>query len=113
MTAATRTMRMDNLVGLDNFISIPHQSYCYDFMSEWMHSDEVQDLYGLARETEDELRLPARFSQLPVTELVNTEFFPCIAECILKKLMTDIIDHTINVDVITQTLEHRRTMRWY
>ena len=53
MTAATRTMRMDNLVGLDNFISIPHQSYCYDFMSEWMHSDEAQDLYGLARETED------------------------------------------------------------
>ena len=82
MTAATRTMHMDNLVGLDSFISIPHQSYCYDFMSEWMHSDEAQDLYGLARETEDELRLPARFSQLPVTELIDTEFFPCIDECI-------------------------------
>jgi len=113
MTAATRTMHMDNLVGLDNFISIPHQSYCYDFMSEWMHSDEAQDLYGLARETEDELRLPVRFSQLPIEELVQTEIFPGIDECILKKLMTDIIDHTINVDVITQTVEHRRTMLWY
>ena len=59
------------------------------------------------------MRLPARFSQLLIEELVQTEIFPCIAECILKKLMTDIIDHTINVDVITQTLEHRRTMRWY
>lgn len=113
MTAATRTMRMDNLIGLDGFISIPHQSYCYDFMSEWMHSDETQELYNIARETEDELRLSARFSQLPIEELVSTEIFPCIDECILKKLMTDIIDHTINVDVITQTVEQRRTMLWY
>jgi hypothetical protein len=27
--------------------------------------------------------------------------------------MTDIIDHTINVDVIEQTAEQRRTMLWY
>lgn len=113
MTAVTRTMRMDNLVGLDGFISIPHQSCCYDFMSDWMHSDETQELYNIARETEDELRLSARFSQLPIEELVSTEIFPCIDECILKKLMTDIIDHTINVDVITQTVEQRRTMLWY
>lgn len=113
MTAATRTMRMDNLVGLDGFISIPHQSYCYDFMSEWMHSDETRELYSIARQTEDELRLPARFSQLPIEELTQTEIFPCIDECILKKLMTDIIDHTINVDVIEQTAEQRRTMLWY
>lgn len=113
MTAATRTMRMDNLVGLDSFISIPHQSYCYDFMSEWMHSDETRELYAIARNVEDELRLPGRFSQLPVEELVGTEIFPCIDECILKKLMTDIIDHTINVDLIADIVEKRRTMLWY
>lgn len=113
MTAATRTMRMDNLVGLDSFISIPHQSYCYDFMSEWMHSDETRELYAIARNVEDELHLPNRFSQLPIEELVGTEIFPCIDECILKKLMTDIIDRTINFDVITDTVEKRRTMLWY
>lgn len=113
MTAATRTMQMDNLVGLDSFISISHQSYCYDFMSEWMHSDETRELYAIARNVEAELRLPGRFSQLPVEELVGTEIFPCIDECILKKLMTDIIDQTINVDVIIDTVEKRRTMLWY
>ncbi|WP_270440213.1 BREX-1 system phosphatase PglZ type A [Acidaminococcus provencensis] len=113
MTATTRTMRMDNLVGLDSFISIPHQSYCYDFMSEWMHSDETRELYAIARNVEDELRLLSRFSQLPIEELVGTEIFPCIDECILQKLMTDIIDHTINVDVITDTVEKRRTTLWY
>ena len=113
MTAATRTMHMDNLVGLDNFISIPHQSYCYDFMSEWMHSDEAQDLYGLARKTEDELRLPARFSQLPVTELVNTEFFPCIDECILKNFMADIVNNTLDADIALTVIDRRRTYLWY
>ena len=113
MTAATRTMHMDNLVGLDNFVSIPHQSYCYDFMSEWMHSDEAQDLYGLVRETEDELRLPARFSQLPVTELVNTEFFPCIDECILKNFMADIVNNTLDADAALTVIDRRRTYLWY
>lgn len=113
MTAVTRTLRMDNLVGLDSFISIPHQSYCYDFMSDWIHSDETRELYDIARNVEDELRLPARFSQIPLEELTATEIFPCIDECILKKIMTDIIDQTINVDVIIDTVEKRRTMLWY
>ena len=113
LTAVTRTLRMDNLVGLDSFISIPHQSYCYDFMSDWIHSDETRELYDIARNVEDELRLPARFSQLPFEELTATEIFPCIDECILKKIMTDIIDNTINVDAIIETLGKRRTLLWY
>lgn len=113
MTAVTRTLRMDNLVGLDSFISIPHQSYCYDFMSDWIHSDETRELYDIARNVEDELRLPARFSQIPLEELTATEIFPCIDECILKKIMTDIIDNTINVDAIIETVGKRRTLLWY
>ncbi|MDD3230926.1 MAG: BREX-1 system phosphatase PglZ type A [Oscillospiraceae bacterium] len=113
LTAATRTMQMDNLTGLDSFISIPHQSYCYDFVSEWMHCGETKELYEIARYVEDELRLPNRFSQLPVEKLANTEFFPCIDECILTHLMTDITNHIINVDEITEMVEKRRTCLWY
>ncbi|HCR84982.1 MAG TPA: BREX-1 system phosphatase PglZ type A, partial [Lachnospiraceae bacterium] len=113
LTAATRTMQMDNLTGLDSFISIPHQSYCYDFVSEWMHCGETKELYEIARYVEDELRLPNRFSQLPVEKLANTEFFPCINECILTHLMTDITNHIINVDEITEMVEKRRTCLWY
>jgi hypothetical protein len=61
LTAATRTMRMDNLAGLDSFISAAHESYCYDFVSEWMHSGETKELYDIARDIEDELRLYNRF----------------------------------------------------
>lgn len=113
MTAVTRTMRMDNLAGLDGFISMPHQSYCYDFVSEWMHSGETNELFEIARSTEEELRLQGRFSQLSVEDLADTEIFPCVNECILTSLMTEISDHIINVDTITSVVQKRRTLLWY
>lgn len=113
LTAATRTMRMDNLVGLDSFISVPHQSYCYDFVSEWMHCGETKELYSIARYVEAELRLPNRFSQLTVEDLTGTEMFPCINEVILTKLMTDISNHIIDADQIKAIAEKRRTCLWY
>lgn len=113
MTAVTRTMRMDNLAGLDGFISMPHQSYCYDFVSEWMHSGETEELFEIARSTEEELRLPGRFSKLLVEDLADTEIFPCVNECILTSLMTEISDHIINVDTITSIVQKRRTLLWY
>ena len=128
LTAATRTMRQEYLAGLDGFISMPHQAYCYDFISEWLHSDKVnsseagregglgrdiQQLYDVARYVEDEARLHQRFEKLTVDDLAGTECFPCINEVILTKLMTEISDHIIDVDTITSTVEKRRTCAWY
>lgn len=93
LTATTRTMRSEFLAGLDVFISIPHQSYCYDFISDWLHNDENHILYEIARTVEDETRLAKRFEKLAVTDLADTECFPCVNECILIKLMTDINNH--------------------
>lgn len=113
LTAATRTMKQENLAGLESFISVPHQAYCYDFISEWLHSEDSGQLYEIARYVEDEARLPQRFEKFDVEDLVDTECFPCINECILTKLMTEISDHIINVDSITATVEKRRTCVWY
>ena len=113
LTAATRTMRQEYLAGLDGFISMPHQAYCYDFIAEWLHSDNIQQLYDVARYVEDEARLHQRFEKLTVEALVGTECFPCINEVILTKLMTEISDHIIDVDTITNTVEKRRTCVWY
>lgn len=92
LTAATRTMRQEYLAGLDDFISMPHQAYCYDFISEWLHSEDIQQLYDVARYVEDEARLHQRFEKLTVDDLAGTECFPCINEVILTKLMTEISD---------------------
>jgi len=113
LTATTRTMRSEHLAGLDGFISTPHQSYCYDMISDWLQSDDNGSLYDIARFVEDEARLSARLMKLGVEDLVDTECFPCINECILKILMKEISDYIINVDTISSVVEKRRTMTWY
>ena len=113
LTASTRTMRQEFLAGLQMFISSAYQAYCYDFVSDWIHSEDAKDIYEIAAYIEDELKLPQRFMKLQVADLVDTEVFPCVNEVILVKLMTEISDHIIDVDTITQTVEKRRTCVWY
>ena len=113
LTASTRTLRPEYLAGLDIFISMPHQAYCYDFISEWLHGEDREQLYDVARYVEDEAHLNQRFANLAVDDLVNTECFPCINEVILTKLMTEISNHIIDVDTISATVEKRRTCAWY
>lgn len=113
LTASTRTMRQEFLSGLQMFLSSAHQAYCYDFVSDWMHSEDAGDIYAIAEHVEGELNLPQRFMKLQVADLVETEIFPCVNEVILVKLMTEISDHIIDVDTITRTVEKRRTCVWY
>ena len=113
LTATTRTMRLEYLAGLDQFISSPHQAYCFDFVSDWLHCEDNDQLNEIARNIEDELKLAKRFMKLEVDDLVDTECFPCLHEVILIKLMTEISDHIIDVDVIKRTVETRRTCIWY
>ena len=113
LTAATRTMHQDLLAGLDGMISTPHQAYCYDFVSDWLHSDDKAQLYELARYAEAEARLSQRFAGLTVDDLADTECFPCIDECILTALMKEIRNQIIPVDKIRYAAEKRRTTAWY
>ena len=113
LTAASRTMRTEYLSGLEAYISIPHQAYCYDLVFEWLHSEQVQQVYELARFVEEKARLYQRFEKLPLEALLGTECFPCIHEVILVKLMSDISNHLIEVDAITAAVEKRRTCVWY
>lgn len=113
LTAATRTMRQEFFVGLDSYISAAHQAYCYDLISDWLHSDDAQSIHEIAEFVESEAKLSQRFMKLTVDELVETEVFPCINEVILVKLMKEIGDHIIDVDAINRTVEKRRTCVWY
>ena len=113
LTAATRMLRIEYLAGLDSYISTPHQAWCYDFVSEWIAEEDKPELTEILRNVEEELNLRKRFQQIPMEDLVCTEIFPCVNECILTQLMTEISNHIINVDVITSTVEKRRTLAWY
>mgnify|MGYP000046051193 CR=1 FL=1 len=66
LTATTRTMRLEYLAGLDDFISSPHQAFCFDFISDWLHAEDREQLIEIAKSVEDELKLPQRFMKLGV-----------------------------------------------
>jgi len=109
LAALTRTMNQKFL----SDISAAQKAYCYDFVSDWIHSKDNGDICELARRVEDKLNLPRRFTQLELSELVETEIFPCVDEIILAKLMTDIGNHIIDAPTIIATVEKRRTFVWY
>lgn len=113
MTAATRTLRPEYLAGLERYISTPHQAWCYDFISDWLSVSDNQPLKELLLLVEQELVLRKRFMKVPLEDLVRVDIFPCINECILTALMTEINNHIIHVDTITSTVEKRRTLAWY
>lgn len=113
LTASTRTMKVEHLLGLERFISAPHQAWCFDLVSDWLVAQDKEGIYQIAQQVENALRLPERFCQLPVQELLETECFPCINTSILLKLMGDIENDIIEVDTITLAVEKRRTAAWF
>ena len=113
LTALSVTMKTSCLSGLEKLISEPHQQRCYDLINEWMHSDDDDALYDIAREVEKQHRLVERFDGLDTEELLSSECFPCLNECILRRYMSEISDNIIKADDIVAAVEKRRTLKWY
>ena len=113
LTALSVVMPKNTLVGFEKLISEVHSSFCYDLISDWMHSEFDNELYDIARVIEESLHLSDRFDKFSVAEILNGECFPCINECIIRKFMTEISENVINVDDILRTINTRRTMKWY
>ena len=113
LTALSVTMKASCLHGLEKLISEPHQQLCYSLINEWMHSEDDDALYEIARVVEEQYHLEQRFDGLEVADLINSECFPCINECILRRYMTEISDNIIKVDDIVSAVEKRRTLKWY
>ena len=113
LTALTVSMKPSALRGLERFISEPHRQLCYDLVNGWLYSDKDDDLYVIAREVEEKLQLVKRFDNLDVEELLSSEVFPCINECILRRYMSEISENVIKADDIVKAVEKRRTLKWY
>ena len=113
LTTLSMTMKASCLGGLEKLISEPHQQRCYDLVNEWMHSGDDDELYEIAREVEARHRLAERFDGLEVKELLNSECFPCVNECILRRYMSEISENVIKADDIVAAVEKRRTLKWY
>src|SRR5690606_4072021 len=101
LTASSRNINKDAFIGLDNFISSPHEAFCFQFVESWLrNTDEKKKLYDLARYIEKEISLDERLMNFDISHFENNEFFPCVDEIILIKLMTDIKNDIIDPEEI-------------
>ena len=112
LTALSNTMKMSCLKGLEKLISEQHQQLCYSLVDKWMRSDYDDELYYLARKVEDKYQLPKRFDGLEISDLITSECFPCINECIIRRYMTEISEDVVKSEDIINTVEKRRTTKW-
>ena len=117
LTATTRTLHPDCFTKTVEFTVCERpacKSLCYDVVSEWLSAD-VDSLEDIARRLEDEdsLNLPSVFANLSLAELGPVEFFPCVNEIILDRLIQQVIEGTVDVELIRQTYEKRRFLAWF
>lgn len=113
ITALSTTMKREHLKGLEVFLSEGYEQRCYSLVDEWMHSRQDNELYSICRKVEAELKIENRFGNIPVEDLLESECFPCINECILKHYFDEINEQVIKSDSIINTVEKRRTKKWF
>lgn len=112
LTALSLNASEGMMRGFEQQISKAHARHCYAVVGEWMHAEE-QTFYEVAREVERRLMLADRFDRCELSELVSCECFPCINECILRRLMGEISEGVIKAEEMIEIVEKRRAMKWY
>ena len=89
------------------------ETYCFDFVSEWMHGVRRREFRPVAEHAARSLNLVHRLQELSIQELGSFDLFPCIDTIILQKLLQDAIDNLLDPDALTKVVERRRTTFWY
>ncbi len=113
LTALSVTLDAALPANLRKYISAANGQLCYDLVYDWMHSEQDDEIYEIARVVEETLNLADQFDGMEVSSLLDSECFPCINECILRHYMAEISENVIKADDIIATVEKRRTLKWY
>ncbi len=114
LTAVSRNINKEAFIGLDKYISSPHEAFCFQFVEDWLrNTKDKKHLYDLARHLEKEIRLDERLMELDISHFENNEVFPCVDEIILIKFMANIKNDIIDPEDISGIYEKRRVGAWY
>lgn len=113
ISALSQMLPASVLRGLERFVTDSCKAYCYQLVHEWQRSDGSEDLVGICRHVERELRLADRFDKIEISLLLKSDTFPAINESILKRFYAEIGERVIKVDSILEAVENRRTSGWY
>lgn len=113
LSAVSKSCNSKLIEGLDDYYNDVQNSFCYDFITEWVHSGKKDLLFEIARYTEVKLSLYNRFERFEIDDLLDIECLPCVDEIIISKMMKSAIDHSIDAKGFISIIEKRRTCAWY
>lgn len=113
VTAASRVLPERAFREIEELRGQGFETYCFDFVSEWMHGVRRREFRPVAEHAARSLNLVHRLQELSIQELGSFDLFPCIDTIILQKLLQDAIDNLLDPDALTKVVERRRTTFWY
>ena len=97
-------------------VSSNHTGTCLTLVHEWMRAESKDvrvALYEACREIEEGCGLPRRLSGVAVDDLVSSDAFPCINECILRACMRPVGQGGLRPDEVLRVCEQRKNFKWY
>lgn len=117
LSALAQTTTSPSLLkGLERYIPESGRAFCYSVVTAWWNIDK-ESLLKLCNKVEDELNLYTRFAKIDESEgiggFVRSDVFPVIDVFIVKKLLKNESESCLNTDMILETVETRRTTRWF
>lgn len=113
LSAISRTMSSDVLVGLESRYSDIYSGFCYDLIFNWIHGEDKNSFKSIGEFVVSNLNLVDRFNQFDISKLVDTDVLPVIDDIILIKLIHSIIARNLDTKSIMSIVEKRRTTAWY
>lgn len=113
LTALSVTFPEKYLKGLERFIAKKHQGVCYELIDEWMHSKACEGFWDIAEEVGESLHLADVFKAAEIEDLAGSVSFPLIDQCILQRFLGEIAEGVVKSEEILETVQRRRTTRWY
>lgn len=114
LTASSRNIDKEAFIGLDQFIDTYHETFCFQFIEDWIRDSKDKNIFKrLSRTVEQEVNLYERLQKIELYGIEKSDFFLCIDEVILHKLMTNIKNDIIDPEMLIKTIDARRVTSWY
>ncbi len=113
MSALSVTLPQQYLKAFGRLIDEKHQSACYELINEWMYRDEVERFCDIAEEAAEKLHLADAFGDVETKDLLGSCAFPLIDRIILQRFLGEIAEGVVKGEEILETIQRRRTTRWY
>lgn len=114
ITASCRNINQKVFQGLENSISKYHQDFSFQFVENWIRDSQDRDIfYNFAKEVSDEIDLYNRLITEDLSDFDQNQFFPCLDEVVLTKILSNIKNDIIDPEEIYEVCEDRRVLAWY